>query len=96
MEPPLLHWTPSIAPSGMAFYTGTEFPHWRGDLFVGALVGRHLRRVVLRGGEVAAQEVLLEDRRRRIRDVRQGPDGRLWLLTDEPRGALYRIEPLTP
>ena len=96
MEPPLLHWTPSIAPSGMAFYTGTEFPHWRGDLFVGALVGRHLRRVVLRGGAVAAQEVLLEDRRRRIRDVRQGPDGRLWLLTDEPRGALYRIEPLTP
>ena len=96
MEPPLLHWTPSIAPSGMAFYTGTEFPRWRGDLFVGALVGRHLRRVVLRGGAVAAQEVLLEDRRRRIRDVRQGPDGRLWLLTDEPSGALYRIEPLTP
>ena len=96
MEPPLLNWTPSIAPSGMAFYTGTEFPHWRGDLFVGALVGRHLRRVVLRGGAIAAQEVLLEDRRRRIRDVRQGPDGRLWLLTDEPSGALYRIEPLTP
>ena len=96
MEPPLLHWTPSIAPSGMAFYTGTGFPRWRGDLFVGALAGRHLRRVVLRGGAVVAQEVLLEDRLGRIRDVRQGPDGRLWLLTDEARGGLYRIEPLTP
>ena len=96
MEPPLLHWTPSIAPSGMAFYTGTGFPRWRGDLFVGALAGRHLRRVVLRRGAVVAQEVLLEDRLGRIRDVRQGPDGRLWLLTDEARGGLYRIEPLTP
>ena len=96
MEPPLLHWTPSIAPSGMAFYTGTGFPRWRGDLFVGALAGRHLRRVVLRGGAVVAQEVLLKDRLGRIRDVRQGPDGRLWLLTDEARGGLYRIEALTP
>ena len=98
MEPPLLHWTPSIAPSGMAFYTGTEFPNWRGDLFVGALIGRHLRRVVLHGRTVVTQEVLLNDRLRRIRDVRQGPDGRLWLLTDVsgPRGGLYRIEPLAP
>ena len=96
MEPPLLHWTPSIAPSGMAFYTGTEFPRWRGDLFVGALRGRHLRRVVLRGKTVVLQEVMLEDRLGRIRDVRQGPDGRLWLLTDENPGALYRIEPAAP
>ena len=98
MEPPLLHWTPSIAPSGMAFYTGTGFPRWRGDLFVGALAGRHLRRVVLRGGAVVAQEVLLKDRLGRIRDVRQGPDGRLWLLTTASarRGVLYRIEPLAP
>ena len=91
MEPPLLHWTPSIAPSGMAFYTGDEFPDWRGDLFVGALAGRHLRRVVLRGEEVVEQEVLLERQVGRIRDVRQGPAGALWVLTDEPRGALYRI-----
>ena len=91
MEPPLLHWTPSIAPSGMAFYTGDEFPRWRGDLFVGALAGRHLRRVVLRGAQVTAEEVLLERRLGRIRDVRQGPEGALWVLTDEPRGALYRI-----
>ena len=96
MEPPLLHWTPSIAPSGMAFYTGSEFPRWQGDLFVGALAGRHLRRVVLRGGEVVEQEVLLQRRPGRIRDVRQGPDGRLWLLTDERRGGLYRIDPAAP
>ena len=93
MEPPLLHWTPSIAPSGMAFYTGSEFPRWQGNLFVGALAGRHLRRVVLRGTEVVEQEVLLEGRLGRIRDVRQGPAGRLWLLTDERRGGLYRIDP---
>ena len=94
MEPPLLHWTPSIAPSGMAFYTGSEFPRWRGDLFVGALAGRHLRRVVIRDGAVVDQEVLLDGSLGRIRDVRQGPDGRLWLLTDERRGALYRLEPI--
>lgn len=91
MEPPLLHWTPSIAPSGMAFYTGDDFPLWRGDLFVGALAGRHLRRVVLNGTEVIGEEVLLERRVGRIRDVRQGPDGMLWVLTDEPSGVLYRI-----
>ena len=91
MEPPLLHWTPSIAPSGMAFYDGAEFPRWHGDLFVGALAGRHLRRVVLRGEQVIDQELLLEQRVGRIRDVRQGPDGALWVLTDERRGALYRM-----
>ena len=96
MEPPLLHWTPSIAPSGMAFYTGSKFPRWRDNLFVGALRGRHLRRIVVRDGVVASQEVLLKDCLGRIRDVRQGPDGRLWLLTDERRGALYRIEPVEP
>ena len=63
---------------------------------MGALAGRHLRRVVVRSGKVVAQEVLLKGRPGRIRDVRQGPDGRLWLLTDERRGGLYRIEPLTP
>ena len=96
MEPPLLHWTPAIAPSGMAFYTGTEFPRWRGNLFVGSLAGRHLRRIVVRGREVVAQEVLLKDRLGRIRDVRQGPDGRLWLLPDHANAALYRIEPSAP
>ena len=91
MEPPLLHWTPSIAPSGMAFYTGDEFPRWQGDLFVGALAGQHLRRVVVRGGEVVEQEPLLEWQVGRIRDVRQGPDGALWILTDARSGTLYRL-----
>ncbi len=96
MEPPLLHWTPSIAPSGMAFYTGTGFPRWRNDLFVGALAGRHLRRIVVRDGAVVEQEVLLQGNLGRIRDVRQGPEGRLWVLTDERRGGLYRLEPAAP
>ena len=91
MQQPVLHWTPSIAPSGMAFYTGAEFPNWRGDLFVGALVGRHLRRVVLRGEQAVEQEVLLDRLAERVRDVRQGPDGALWVLTDESDGTLYRI-----
>ena len=91
MEPPLLHWTPSIAPSGMAFYTGDEFPRWRGDLFVGALAARHLRRVVVRDGGVVEQEPLLAGQVGRIRDVRQGPDGALWILTDARSGALYRL-----
>ncbi|MFW6260319.1 MAG: PQQ-dependent sugar dehydrogenase [Spirochaetota bacterium] len=93
MEQPLLHWTPSIAPSGMAFYTGERFPVWQGDLFVGALVARHLRRVELDGQEVVEQEVLLDGVVGRIRDVREGPDGLLYLITDERSGGLYRIEP---
>lgn len=93
MEDPLLQWTPSIAPSGMAFYTGNRFSAWKGDLFVGALAGRHLRRVVFRGDRVLKEEVLLEGRIGRVRDVRQGPDGALYLLTDERNGALYRLEP---
>jgi glucose/arabinose dehydrogenase len=94
MEDPLLHWTPSIAPSGMAFYTGGRFPGWTGDLFVGALAGRHLRRVVFRSGAVVKEEVLLDGAIGRIRDVSQGPDGNLYLLTDERSGALYRMEPV--
>ena len=93
MEQPLLHWTPSIAPSGMAFYTGEQFPAWQGDLFAGALAARHLRRVELDGQEVTGQEVLLDGVVGRIRDVREGPDGLLYLITDERSGGLYRIEP---
>ena len=93
MEGPLLYWVPSIGPSGFAVYTGDRFPRWRGHLFVGALVGKHLRRVVLEGDKVVHQEVLLRGRRDRIRDVRQGPDGFLYVLTDEDPGALLRIEP---
>ncbi|MEM6810847.1 MAG: PQQ-dependent sugar dehydrogenase [Pseudomonadota bacterium] len=90
---PLLHWTPSIAPSGMDFYRGSQFPKWRGDLFVGALAERHLRRVNLENGRVVSQEKLLEDREERVRDVMVGPDGFIYVLTDELDGKLLRIEP---
>ncbi len=93
IEPPVLHWTPSISPSGMAFYTGDRFPAWRGDIFVGALGQAHLRRVIMAGETVAGQEELLREMRWRIRDVRTGPDGYLYLLTDHSNGALLRLEP---
>lgn len=94
LEQPLVHWTPSIAPSGMAFYTGDRFPEWRGNVFVGALAGQHLRRVAFDGTTPVEQEQLLEDRGERIRAVRDGPDGYLYLLTDSPNGALLRLEPV--
>jgi len=93
MEQPVLHWTPSIAPSGMAFYSGDKFPQWKGDLFVGALKDRHLRRIDLDGDNVVGQEILLEELKQRIRDVRSGPNGFLYVLTDAPDGEIIRIEP---
>ena len=81
MEQPVYFWVPSIAPSGMLFYSGDLFPEWRGNLFVGALAGEHLVRLVLDGDRVVAEERLLVERGSRIRDVRQGPDGALYLLT---------------
>ena len=95
MAQPILHWTPSIAPSGMAFYTGDKFPAWRGNLFVGSLKFRHLVRLELDGERVVSQERLLEGAFGRVRDVRQGPDGLLYLLTDENEGALIRLEPVS-
>lgn len=92
ITPPLHHWSPSIAPSGMAFYDGDLFPNWRGDLFVGALAGRHLVRLDVDGDRVTGEERLLTDLGARIRDVRMGPDGRLYLLTDAGDGALLRME----
>lgn len=93
--PPVHVWTPSIAPSGMAFYTGDEFPAWRGSLFVGALRGQHLARLTLDSARVVAEERLLGELGSRIRDVRQGPDGRLYLL-DESRGRVLRLERAPP
>ncbi|MCY4244349.1 MAG: PQQ-dependent sugar dehydrogenase [Gammaproteobacteria bacterium] len=93
MEQPVVHWTPSIAPSGMAFYDGGRFPKWKGDLFAGALKLRHLRRLEMRGDTVMAQEILL-DGIARIRDVESGPDGYLYILTDERDGRLLRLEPV--
>ena len=79
--------------SGMAFYTGDLFPEWQGDLFVGALKMRKLVRLRIQDGEVTEEEDLLTDLGERIRDVRMGPDGALWLLTDSPRGKVYRMVP---
>jgi aldose sugar dehydrogenase len=90
---PLLYWIPSIAPSGMAFYTGDRFPNWRGNVLNGALAGRHLRRVVFDGTDVLHQEELLADYGERIRDVRTGPDGFIYFLTDSSEGVLARLEP---
>jgi glucose/arabinose dehydrogenase len=93
MAQPLYYWVPSIAPSGMAFYTGGRFPRWKGNLFVGALRDQMLVRLVLKGEKVATEERLLKGVLGRIRDVRAGPDGFLYLLTDERNGMLVRLEP---
>ena len=90
---PLLQWTPSIAPSGMAFYRGDKFPAWRGNLFVGALRGQMLVRLELDGERIVREERLLENKVGRIRDVRNGPDGYLYLLIDDARGRIVRLEP---
>jgi len=95
LEQPIYHWDPSIAPSGMAFYTGSAFPAWQGNLFVGALAGQALVRLELDGNSVTHEERLLGELEERIRDVRQGPDGKLWLLTDNDDGRILRIDPAT-
>jgi glucose/arabinose dehydrogenase len=93
MEQPIYYWDPSIAPCGMAFYTGDLFPGWKGNLFVGALLQEHLARLVLEGEKVVAEERLLTDLGERIRDVRQGPDEALYVLTDHPEGKVLRVVP---
>jgi len=90
---PVKHWTPSPALSGMAFYTGDKFPQWKGDLFMGALRGQSLIRVRLDGERVVEEEFILAGQLPRVRDVRMGPDGYLYLLTGRPDGALLRLEP---
>lgn len=92
-EPPVMYWVPSIAPSGMTLYNENAFPEWKGNIFVGSLVQRHLRRVILEGERVIGQEVLLKSLGERIRDVRTGPDGYLYVLTDSRNGRLLRLEP---
>ncbi len=93
MEQPLFYWDPSIAPSGAAFYTGTAWPQWKNSLFVGALAGGLLTRLSTEGEKVTGEERLLTDIDARIRDVVQGPDGFLYLLTDEEDGKLLRVRP---
>ena len=91
MEQTVNHWDPSIAPSGMAFYTGDLYPGWRGSVFVGALKGQALMRLTVEGDRVTGEERI--PMRARIRDVRQGPDGALYLLTEESDGDILRLTP---
>ena len=92
-EQPVYYWDPVIAPSGMQFYTGDAFPEWRGSLFIGALKEMRLVRLTLENDRVTGEEHLLVDRRQRVRDVRQGPDGALYVVTDQDNGELWKIAP---
>jgi glucose/arabinose dehydrogenase len=93
MEQPVKYWVPSIAPSGMTFYSAKLFPKWTGSLFTGALAGKMLVRLSVNGDTVTGEERLLQNLNERIRDVRQGPDGALWLLTDNSAGRILRVSP---
>jgi glucose/arabinose dehydrogenase len=93
LQQPIHKWVPSIAPSGMAFYTGDKFPKWKGSLLVGALAGQTVARLTLDGDKVTGEERLFTGELGRIRDLRQGPDGFVYVLTDSPEGELIRLEP---
>ena len=93
MVQPAVYWVPSIAPSGMTEYQGDLFPEWKGSLFVAALAEKSVRRVMLNGHDVVGQETLFTELDERIRDVRSGPDGNLYLLTDSETGKVLRISP---
>jgi len=92
-EQPVYYWDPVIAPSGAQWYTGGAFPAWRGSLFIGGLIAKALVRLVVEGERVTGEEHLLGEREQRVRDVRQGPDGMLYVITDEDEGELWRIVP---
>ncbi len=93
MEQPRYYWDPVIAPSGMTFYDGKLMPEWKGNLFVAGLAGQHVSRLVLNGQDVIGEERLLLDQHQRMRDVKEGPDGALWVITDDANGRLIRIVP---
>ncbi len=94
MEQPLHYWTPSIAPSGMTFLRSERYGKaWQGNLFVGALKFQYLARLDMQGDKAVKEEKLLQNMRQRIRDVREGPDGLLYVLTDENKGQLIRLQP---
>ena len=96
MEQPVYYWDPVIAPSGMAFYTGAAFPGWRGNILIGSLRPGLLVRLTLEHDRVTGEERYLAKLNARIRDVRQGPDGLLYLLTDHRDGRLLRVLPAAP
>ncbi|HMN43843.1 MAG TPA: PQQ-dependent sugar dehydrogenase [Povalibacter sp.] len=91
MEQPVYYWDPVIAPSGMTFYTGEVFPEWKGDLFVGGLNSMKLVRLKLQDGKVTGEEWLLQDQKARIRDVKQGPDGAIYVVTESAEGKLLKL-----
>ena len=93
LEQPAFYWDPSVAPSGMAFYTGDKFPAWRGSILVGALAGKLVSRLETSGNKVTGEERMLQNLGERIRDVRQGPDGFIYLLTDSSQGRILRMKP---
>ncbi len=93
MEQPIIYWVPSIAPSGMTFYSGDKFPEWNGDLLVGSLKFRHLHRVTMNGNTPGEQFEYLKDVNERVRDVGVGPDGLIYVLTDEQEGKLIQVSP---
>jgi glucose/arabinose dehydrogenase len=93
MEQPLYYWDPVIAPSGLSFYDGALFPRWKGSLFVGSLKEKHVARLDLKGDRVVGEERLLTEIGKRIRDVRPGPDGALYILTDDTDGQVIRVTP---
>jgi glucose/arabinose dehydrogenase len=93
IEQPVYYWDPVIAPSGAQWYSGSAFPAWRGNLFIGSLKDRRLVRLTVQDGRVSGEEHLLADRGQRIRDVRQAPDGALVVVTDQADGELWRIAP---
>lgn len=96
MEQPVYYWDPSIATSGLAFYDGALFKGWQGNILVGGLAGAQLSRLVLKNGEVVAEETLLGERGERIRDVRVGPDGAVYLLIDDSDGSIVKLTPAMP
>jgi aldose sugar dehydrogenase len=93
MRDPVRHWTPAIAPSGMTLYQGDLFPEWRGSLFISSLVQRQVRRLTLDGTKIDGEEILFEEIGERLRDIRSGPDGALYLLTDKSDGRVLRVTP---
>lgn len=93
LEQPVYYWDPAIAPSGISFYDGRLIPEWKGNLFVAALAGQHVARLVLQNNKVVGEERLLLDQSQRMRDIQEGPDGALWVITDEEQGRLIRIAP---
>jgi glucose/arabinose dehydrogenase len=93
MEQPVYYWDPVIAPSGMIFYTGSLFPQWKGSLFIGGLASTNLVRLTLKDDKVTGEERLLKDLKERIRDVEQGPDGAIYLLTDNKAGRVLKLTP---